>query len=208
MDRERAPFYGFVGIEGSGKTKQARRLAEYMGLPYVSTGNMIRYAQENDFTDVGDKCRAMAATKTYLDGKTLLEMLSNELEKTPDGVILDGGFRTVEETKDFEEMLRDKGLDFAIRIIYLKVPDELGLRRILEGPDRGREDDSETDIRKRQARFRDGLEERIAFIKDHFVLIEVDGTKTEDQVHEDIVLLLQTIPASTDHVPEPSLQQA
>ncbi len=95
----------FIGPEGSGKTTIAKQLAKEGGRPYITTGDIIRDLAANDTGFLGEECREMFATHTYLAGDTLLKILTGRFarEDTLDGFVLDGGLRTLEETKDFQK---------------------------------------------------------------------------------------------------------
>jgi adenylate kinase len=72
MTPEQIPLFSFVGPEGSGKSTQAKLLAEMLGLPYVSTGEMLREAAENDTTPFGDARRKMFNEDVYLSPYLIL----------------------------------------------------------------------------------------------------------------------------------------
>jgi adenylate kinase len=104
---ERIPFVSLVGSEGSGKTTQAKILAERLNLPYICTGDMIRDAAKNDPSELGQACRDMFERHNYLPGPLLLKIVENRLkrEDTKNGVVFDGGFRTQEETENLANTL-------------------------------------------------------------------------------------------------------
>lgn len=182
---ERPPLYSFVGPEGSGKSTQAKILAEQLGLPYVSTGDMIRHAAKHDKTKFGDACREMFAGVGYLKAELLLEMLGKRFQK-PDiknGVVLDGGFRTLKETENFESFMGKVGLEFDINVISLRVATWRGVARILSD-DRGRDDDTREKTIKRLLRYSENLGLRMSFARRNWnFTIIMANNKSEEEVN-------------------------
>lgn len=181
----------FIGGEGSGKTTVAKRLAEESGKPYVTTGDIIRELAANDPGPLGDECRVMFATHSYLAGETLLRILVERFgrEDTSEGFILDGGLRTLEETVDFQSMLAGAGRALPLTVIYLQLSDEESIRRLVTGQDaRGRDDDTMEGVRARLAKFHFQLPERLEIIggQPSWALIPVDATPDREMVYKEV----------------------
>jgi len=185
---EKIPIIAFTGAEGSGKSTQAKNLAKRLNLPYVSTGNMLRDAAENDTTELGDACRKMFERHNYLPAEKLLEVVGKRLKKDDidKGVILDGGFRTLEETENFPEMLLRTGKDFSVRVFFLKVPYWKCAERLMGENGRKRADDTPTAWLSRMKEFNTGLGERMSLIRNRWSLQTIDGGETEEEVGKDI----------------------
>ncbi len=118
-----------LGPPGSGKGTQGRLLSERLGIPYLSSGDVLR--------DLSKKDNEMASEiKSYMEkGKLIPDTLMKEVFalsiKTAllkaNGVILDGYPRTIYQANDLENFLQE--LSFSsniIRVLELVVnPDEL-----------------------------------------------------------------------------------
>lgn len=183
----------FIGPEGSGKTDNAKLLAVQSGKPYISTHDLLDEVKENDPGFLGDKVREMFANHTYLAGDLLLQIINNRFIKddTQNGFILDGGFRTVEETMNFEKTLERAGRNLPITVIYLNIPIETSFERLINGDGsqkRGRKEDTFEGVKSRLEKFNYRLEERLNIIKSNpnWDLIEIDATPSKNDVYKDI----------------------
>lgn len=117
----------FLGAPGSGKGTQSAVLSKTLGIPAISTGDIIRDVLKNG----GDKSSLL---KSYIEKGELVpsdvveELLKNRLEN-PDcsnGYILDGFPRTIEQAESLEKM----GIKIDI-VIDISVPDDLICKRML-----------------------------------------------------------------------------
>jgi adenylate kinase len=177
----------FLGPPGAGKGTQAVRVAQRLGIPHLSTGEMLREATRQQ-TMLGRRAAEQMNAGRLVPAE-LVEALVEERVGRPDcarGYVLDGFPRTVEQAEDFDRMLavRDAGVDSTV---YLVVPGDILLER-LSG--RGRSDDAEEVVRERLRQY----DELTWPLVDHYrvlgVLREVDGLGTPDEVFERIMAVV------------------
>lgn len=189
---EKIPIIAFTGAEGSGKSTQAKYLARRLNLPYVSTGDMLREAAKNDNSELGIACQKMFEDHVYLSPIKLLEVVGKRLknEDVDKGVILDGGFRTVEETQNFPEMLEKTGKNFSVKVFFLKVPFWRCADRLMGENGRRRIDDTPKAWLNRIKEFNSGLGERMSLIRKEWSLEIIDGSKAEAEVAKDLLAKL------------------
>lgn len=141
-----------LGPPGAGKGTQAQKLAEKLGIPQISTGDLFRYNISNG-TELG------LEAKKYLDAGDLVPatltnaLVDDRLDQadTAAGFILDGFPRSVEQAKALDEMLKKRDLSLDA-VLEFRVPEEELVSR-LKG--RGRDDDTEDVIRNRFRVYRD-----------------------------------------------------
>lgn len=128
-----------IGPQGSGKTTQAKILAEKLGYKYLGTGEMLREIAKAGGPDA-EKLNEIFTTGKLLDDETICELVKKTLaqDEYQSGFIMDGYPRTVNQKNIFDP-------DFDI-IIYIKVSDEIAVKRLTQ---RGRADDTIEAIKKR-----------------------------------------------------------
>jgi adenylate kinase len=165
-----------LGPPGAGKGTQAVKLAEELGVPQISTGDLFRHNISNG-TPLGIEA------KTYLDAGDLVPAsLTNALvdDRLNDadvaaGFILDGFPRSVEQAEALTEMLakRDVKLD---GVVEFRVPEDELVER-LKG--RGRADDTEEVIRNRMKVYRDETAPLLEYYVDDLKTVDAVGAMNE-----------------------------
>jgi adenylate kinase len=141
-----------LGPPGAGKGTQAVQLAEKLGIPQISTGDLFRHNISTG-TELG------LEAKKYLDAGDLVPAtLTNALvddrlndEDAAAGFILDGFPRSVEQAEALHDMLSRRGHELDAVIEFRVSEDEL-LKRLKE---RGRADDTDDIILNRMNVYRD-----------------------------------------------------
>ena len=120
----------FFGPPGAGKGTQARQIAPRLGVPHISTGDMIR-AEVAAGTSLGGQVRAVME-KGELIPDEIVNQLVEERLKQPDcrrGFVLDGYPRTRGQAQALEAM--PAGQDGPITVFNMRVPPEEVVRRIM-----------------------------------------------------------------------------
>ncbi len=166
-----------LGAPGAGKGTQAQKLADQLGVPQISTGDLFRYNISNG-TELG------LEAKKYLDAGDLVPAtLTNALvddrlnnDDVASGFILDGYPRSVEQAGALDEMLKKRDLSLDA-VLEFRVPEEELVSR-LKG--RGRADDTEDVIRNRFKVYRDETAPLLDYYSE--ALITVDAVGELDEV--------------------------
>ena len=165
-----------LGPPGAGKGTQAERLAEKLGIPQISTGELFRRNIDN-----GTKLGLEA--KRYLDAGDLVPSdLTNQLVEerlseadAANGFILDGYPRSLEQAKALHEMLGRRGTDIDAVLEFRVSQDELFQR--LKG--RGRADDTDDVILNRMKVYRDETAPLLEYYSDKLKTVDAVGTVDE-----------------------------
>ena len=117
-----------LGPPASGKGTQGRRLAERLGLAYVSTGALLRSAVEEG-SPLGREAAPILARHEYLPDPLMCSIMGDWLGRQPGGWVLDGFPRSVTQAEYLAERLADRGLSLDAAIL-LEVPEGALLLRI------------------------------------------------------------------------------
>jgi adenylate kinase len=119
-----------LGAPGSGKGTQSERLRSKLGIPQLSTGDMLRQAVSAG-TELGCKAKGFMEQGVLVPDDVIIGLMRDRISQ-PDcksGYILDGFPRTVPQAAALDEMLKSLGstLDVVCEIV---VPDEELLKRL------------------------------------------------------------------------------
>ena len=119
-----------VGPPGAGKGTQAVRLAEFMKVPHISTGDIFRYHVKNK-TDIGEKVVAIMKAGNLVPDALLFNIIQGRLleDDTKVGWILDGFPRTVPQAKYLDELMAQIGQKLDC-VVELRVSDEVSKERM------------------------------------------------------------------------------
>ena len=118
------------GPPGCGKGTQSARLAHWLGVPAISTGDMLR-AEITAKSPLGIKAQNVISRGQLVDDGLVGKMLMTRLNSSEclNGFLLDGYPRTVAQAKSLSEFLSETGRPEP-RVIHLDVPALLLVRRM------------------------------------------------------------------------------
>ncbi|MDX6317288.1 MAG: adenylate kinase, partial [Nocardioidaceae bacterium] len=177
----------FMGPPGAGKGTQAALVAEHLGVPQISTGDIFR-ANAAAGTELGVIAKRYMKAGEYVPDEVTNDMVRARLAE-PDarrGFLLDGYPRTVDQVARLDEMLADLGTSLD-GVIVLRVDREELIARLLErARTSGRADDTEEVIRYRQEVYAEQTAPLLSLYSDRGLVVEVDGHGTVDEVAERI----------------------
>jgi len=186
-----------LGPPGAGKGTQAARLVERLGIPQLSTGDMLRAAVAAG-TPIGLKAKAVMEAGQLVSDEIVVGIVADRIEE-PDargGFILDGFPRTVAQAEALDRMLAQKGLKLD-GVVEFKVDEGVLVERIVkrarEMEARGeaiRRDDNPEVFKTRL----DAYKAQTAPLSEYYAgkgaLKTVDGMKPIDDVTEDLKAIL------------------
>ena len=109
-----------MGAPGAGKGTQAEILSEKLGIPTISTGNILR-AAVREGTPVGLKAKALIEAGSLVSDDIIIGIIRERLahDDCEKGYILDGVPRTLAQA----EMLASEGVEID-RVVSIDVSDE------------------------------------------------------------------------------------
>ncbi|MEN2983940.1 MAG: adenylate kinase [Dictyoglomaceae bacterium] len=202
----------FFGPPGAGKGTHAKEISEVLNIPHISTGDIFREAVKNE-TFLGKK------VKEYLDAGKLVpddlvwEVVKERISKEDcsSGFILDGYPRTIIQAEYLKKFL----VNADVKVIYLKVSDEIVIKRLTSrrvcrncgaiynlismppkennkcdlcgGELYQRSDDTEEVIRKRLDTYYKESQALLEYYKKEGILYEVNGEENKEIVTREIL---------------------
>ncbi len=201
-----------LGPPGAGKGTQAVRLVERLGIPQLSTGDMLRAAVAAG-TPIGLKAKAIMDTGQLVSDDVVVGIVADRIEEEDarKGFILDGFPRTTYQAEQLEAITSPGHIDLAI---YLEIPTEVVLGRLAgrrvctecgtnyspQSPPKAgtrcdvcggevvqRKDDTEGAIRRRLTLYEQETAPLIAWYQGHDKLVTVDAVGHPDEVNARLI---------------------
>ena len=209
----------FLGAPGAGKGTQARKIAEKLRIPHISTGDIFR-ENVGKGTPVGLAAKAVMDRGDLVSDDMVNEMVRERLGQ-PDctnGFLLDGYPRTIPQAAALEAMLKNKGQGLPIvvnlRVSYTAIVERLSGRRIcpvcqrtynlISQPPRTdgvcdqdgaslqqRPDDREEAIRERLSAYEAQTAPLVAYYGKGGRFFEVPGDRSPEQITDELTRLFE-----------------
>ena len=177
-----------LGPPGAGKGTQATLLVESLGVPHISTGDMLRAAVAAG-TNVGKKAKALMDAGKLVGDEIVIEIARERLSEADarKGFILDGFPRTLVQAQALDAMLDELGMPLECCLALAVETDPVVQRLLKRAEIEGRADDNEETIRERMRVY----DHRTAPLLDYYVsrslVAEVDGMGAVDEVQARLV---------------------
>ncbi len=207
-----------LGAPGAGKGTQAVNIAKKFGIPHISTGDIFRANIKNQ-TELGMKAKEYMDRGALVPDEITIGMLLDRISEgdCAQGFILDGFPRTIPQAESLKAalLLQDAKIDYAVDI---EVPDEVITSRMagrrtcpkcgatfhteFHAPKKEgicdecgaelvqRADDKPETVIERLKTYHEMTQPLIDFYRGEGVLYAVDGTKSQAEVLQDILGVL------------------
>lgn len=189
-----------IGPQGSGKGTQGARIAEALGIPAVSTGDVFR-ANVKEGTELGVKIKAIIDAGDLVSDELTGAIVRDRLEQddAAHGFLLDGYPRNVAQVNDLDAFLAGRGEELTA-VIELSVPREESIQRLsLRAAEQGRDDDNEESIAKRLKIYENETAPILDVYRARGIVDAVDGVGSLDDVFTRIVAALGARGISAAH---------
>lgn len=200
-----------LGLPGAGKGTQGKLLQQTLGIPNISTGDMLREAM-NGGSELGRMARSYMQKGELVPDSVIVRMVEETIgsERCAKGFILDGFPRTYEQAKALDGALEAWGKTLT-KALYFELPEEEAVRRISgriackscqrmyhnlfnPPPTSGRcecgaelsvrEDDKEETVRKRVVVYRSQTLPLVEYYGQKGILCTIDACPTIENVQE------------------------
>ena len=173
----------FLGPPGSGKGTQAKLLAKRLGVPAVSTGDILREAVRRE-SPLGRRAKAIMEAGELVPDDVVIGLI-RERVAAPDaaaGFLLDGFPRTIAQAEALDRLLEESGTPLDA-VLNLQVPEaSLTERLVGRAGQEGRSDDRPETIRERLRVYLEKTEPLVSFYEKAGLLTHVDGLGSIDDV--------------------------
>lgn len=207
------------GAPGSGKGTQAKMAGQELGVPHISTGDILRQAVKEG-TPLGLKAKSYMDSGALVPDGLMLDLIRERLGQNDasKGFLLDGFPRTVAQAEGLERLLSELGVKIDA-VISLDVDHEELVRRLtsrrmcpkcgaiynlISQPPRTegicdacgsaleqRADDRRSTVENRLAVYREQTAPVMEYYRFRGLLKPVDGSKAPDEVYRSFKSALQ-----------------
>ncbi|MGD1805648.1 adenylate kinase [Dapis sp. BLCC M126] len=173
-----------LGGPGAGKGTQAELLCQYLQIPLISIGDILREAIATQ-TTLGQVAQSYVEKGDLVPDRTMIQFVRQRLLEfdVSQGWLMDGYPRTAFQAEELHFLLDDleQKLDWAI---YLKVSKEKCMNRCLE---RRRTDDNPEIVQRRVDLFYERTIPILEYYQYRQTLLTIDGEKSVTQVQQQIL---------------------
>jgi adenylate kinase len=173
-----------TGPPGSGKGTQGALLAQKLGVPKVSTGDMLREAVISG-SELGQRVKGIMERGELVPDSVVIELVKQRLGQgdARTGFILDGFPRTRDQARALDALLASLRREAPV-VVALEAPDAELVQRIL-GRGEGRSDDTREVVERRLEVYRN----ETASVLDHYKdsLIRVHGVGSIEDIQTAIL---------------------
>src|ERR687898_1497976 len=121
-----------LGLQGSGKGTQGRRIADEYGLAYIGTGDMLRSAVADE-SELGKRVQPVLESGRLVPDELMIDLIGDRIaqEDAQDGFVLDGFPRTHAQAQALDAMLAELGRSPTV-VFELQVPHDVAVERLLK----------------------------------------------------------------------------
>ncbi|NJR49335.1 MAG: adenylate kinase [Leptolyngbyaceae cyanobacterium CSU_1_3] len=173
-----------LGGAGAGKGTQAELLHQKLGIPFISTGEILRTAIATQ-TELGKQVQSLVESGELVPDEQMIEWIGQRLTQ-PDitqGWLLEGYPRTAFQAEELDFLLDalHQRLDYAIS---LEVPDSILVERSRL---RARTDDTPDILQRRLMLFHERTQPLLEYYQMRDRLLRVDGSQTVEHVQQEIL---------------------
>lgn len=173
----------FIGPPGAGKGTQSKLLLSYLGIPHLSTGELLREAKQQD-SQVGRLAAQYMDHGRLVPDPLVLAMVGEKLERPQfqKGCLFDGFPRTLQQARSLDESLIARGTPLDL-VLELKADEnELITRMLKRAAAEKRIDDNPETIAQRMNVYKKQTAPLLDYYRQQGKLATIDAMGTADEV--------------------------
>lgn len=181
-----------MGPPGAGKGTQAVFVAEKLGIPHISTGDIFR-ANVSAGTPLGLDAKRYMDAGEYVPDSVTNAMVRDRLAQADAaaGFLLDGYPRTLDQINELDDILSSSGHAVERVVEITADTDEVVARLLNRAVEQGRADDTEDVIRRRLEVYAEQTAPLTAVYADRGILVQVDGLGAVSEVTDRLLAALE-----------------
>ncbi|MEA3349997.1 MAG: adenylate kinase [Chloroflexota bacterium] len=217
-----AKYIIMLGPPGAGKGTQAKSLAEKLGLPHISSGDIFRENLRKK-TELGQLAEGYVNRGELVPDDLTIAMINDRLSRSDcaDGALLDGFPRTAPQAEALDTLLSDLGKGEVTAVPYIKVPNDVLTKRLtgrrtcrahghifhimfnppevdgkcdFDGSELyQREDDTAETVNRRIHVYHEQTQPLIDYYQQREKLVEINGDQSIASVSDDLIAALAAI---------------
>ncbi len=168
----------FLGPQGSGKSTQAKMLANALSLPYIEMGQIFRDKAANEKSQIAQQIKKALDSGELVSDDIAVETLRQKLAEPAftSGFILDGYPRNQAQLEGL-----NKEID---KVFYINVSDNEAIKRLSL---RARVDDTQELLARRLSIYHERTEPLLSLFRQKNILEEIDGERSIEEIHKDVL---------------------
>ena len=180
-------LFSILGKPGSGKDTQAAFLTDYFNLNNIETSTLINQRFDKDHSPEIAEHRKIFEAGGLLDSFFVLSILQDHIDslfqedKIGGGIVFGGSPRKLYEAENLMVIAEEYFKLENIFCIYLDIPDDVGIERIIKRNARPLDRDRNV-LKFRMEEFYNHTMPVVQYFKNKGMVFEVDGTLGEDEV--------------------------
>ncbi|MDA0658236.1 MAG: adenylate kinase [Planctomycetota bacterium] len=177
----------FLSPPGSGKGTQCRRLVDFLGVPHLSTGAMLRESVRAG-SALGELAAQYIEHGKLVPDAVMVTLVKDRLEAADceSGCLLDGFPRTVNQAIALDEQLHTLRRRVDV-VLEMRVSLEELIRRLVErARQEGRQDDSADTVVRRMEVYDSETKPVLEYYRKLNKLVSIDGMGDSDVVFDRI----------------------
>ncbi|MEV7972456.1 adenylate kinase [Cellulomonas sp. NPDC089187] len=181
-----------LGAPGAGKGTQAAKLAERLGVPAISTGDIFR-ANIKGGTELGKLAQEYSSRGELVPDEVTDSMVRDRLAEADaaEGFLLDGYPRNTAQVSALDATLTDAGVSLDVALEITVDPEVVVPRLLKRAEIEGREDDTEPVIRRRLDVYAEETAPISGLYAARGLLVQVDGIGEVDEVTERLLAAIE-----------------
>ncbi len=165
-----------LGPPGAGKGTQAVLIAERLGVPHISTGDIFR-RNVTEGTALGLQVKDILDAGSLVPDSLTVALIRDRLGQpdAAEGFVLDGFPRTVAQAQELDMIVLDAGHKIDMVLELVVAMDAVAGRLLNRATVEGRADDTEDVIRRRLEVYSESTAPLTGFYAERGLLVRVDG---------------------------------